>query len=394
MMTRLFTKGKNVTGERVLFNRDYLFVSKDSPEEFCLVGQFFLDIANPGKLKPAFYNWQDLSVVQQVTKLYDTNPDAFEIYEAIETNPREGWQHLPVNDNRRYFEQPTPAPVKEETMNKLKQFLANPYGMVFAGVTALVLLFTLVIVFDFVVVEPGEEVVLVDRPYFFGDSGVRKDTVTEGRKLVWFTTEPLAVNVKPITLSIQFDDLSTSNNSFLDFTSSVKYQITDAALYVSMFGKSEMFEQNLQRPYENIVRGAIQKRTMEDLMSKAEVPEQVDREISEKLIAIIEANKIPVRLIDVSLGKAKPNADVLSEMERTAVQEQRNKTLIKAQIAEVTRKAEQRARAEADNAYRNEMGLNSEEFIALETAKLYSAACVKAANCILSSGQALVTPVK
>lgn len=393
-MTKLHMKGKKVTGDQVQSNRDYLFVSKDSPEEFCLVGQFFIDDAKIGKLRPVFYNWQDLSVVKQVTKLYADDPDAFEIYEAVESIIRPGWQNLSVSDNRRYDEQPTPTPVKEETMNKLKQFLANPWGLGFAAVAALLLLMTAVIVFDFVIVEPGEEVVLVDRPYFFGDSGVRKETVTEGRKLVWFTTEPIAINIKPITLSIQFDDLSTSNNSFLDFTSSVKYQITDAALYVAMFGKSEMFEQNLQRPYENIVRGAIQKRTMEDLMSKAEIPEQVDREISEKLIAIIQANKIPVRLIDVSLGKAKPNADVLSEMERTAVQEQRNKTLIKAQIAEVTRKAEQRARAEADNAYRNEMGLNSEEFIALETAKLYSAACVKAANCILSSGQALVTPVK
>lgn len=68
-------------------------------------------------------------------------------------------------------------------------------------------------------------------------------------------------------------------------------------------------------------------------------------------------------------GKAKPNDNVLAQMNNTAAEQQR--------------KLEQEAKADADNAYRNKMGLSPELYLARQLAEIQAEACKAAVACYL-----------
>ena len=52
-------------------------------------------------------------------------------------------------------------------------------------------------------------------------------------------------------------------------------------------------------------------------------------------------------------------------------------------IAEQQRKLEQEATADADNAYRNKMGLSPEQYLARQLAEIQAEACKKAVACYM-----------
>lgn len=245
------------------------------------------------------------------------------------------------------------------------------------------------------VVEPGHELVINDKPYFFGHEGVRPETVKEGRVLLFNTSSAIPVRMTPQSVPVKFDDFSSSDNILLDFESTIQYKYKDPVDLVKNFG-TDWFDNNVLRQYTAIVREAIKKRTMTDMMSNVTAATAVDNEVTAALQQLVVDAKLPIEIIGVSLGRAKPNPNVLEQMNETAAQQQRERTLIAATAAEKERKKEQVAKADADNAYRNAMGLSSEQFLALEAAKLYAAACAAQGSiCIVTSGQQPITlPLK
>jgi len=235
-------------------------------------------------------------------------------------------------------------------------------------------------------VEPGHELVIIDKPYFFGSSGVRDETLKQGRILLFRTSDVEPVRMTPQSYNVKFDDLSSADNILLDFESTIQFKITDAKVLVSKFGSKDWFVNNLQRQYMSIVREAVKKETMTDMMSNAETSTRVDTYVTDALQKLVAESKLPIAILGVTLGRAKPNDNVLLQMNETAAQQQRNKTLIAATAAEEQRAKEQTAKAAADNAYRNALGMNSEQFIQLEAIKRYSEACAKSERCIVTPG--------
>lgn len=270
-----------------------------------------------------------------------------------------------------------------------KRFAVSGFiiAMVLAAVTVLVVAFSFIswlFFMESVTVQPGEEAVLVDRPYFFGQEGVRKEVLREGRELIWVTTDAIKVNKLPESKPVPLDDFSSSDNILLDFETSIQLRVVDSRDLIQNFG-AEWFNNNVRPQYISIVREAVKKRSMSDMMSNPAVAAQVDAEVTRGLEQLIRTNRIPVQIINVAMGRAKPNKSVLDQMNETAAQQQRNKTLIAATAAEVQRKEEQKAKAEADNAYRMEMKLDTREFVQLQTAKIYADACKEAKNCVFSA---------
>lgn len=233
-------------------------------------------------------------------------------------------------------------------------------------------------------VEPGHELVIIDKPYFFGSSGVRDEVLKDGRILLFVTSAVEPIRKTPQSYNVKFDDLSSADNILLDFESTIQFQITDSKTLVSKFGAKDWFANNLQRQYMSIVREAVKKETMTNMMSDADTSTRVDTKITDELQKLVAQSKLPIMVIGVTLGRAKPNENVLLQMNETAAQQQRNKTLIAATAAEEQRAKEQTAKAKADNAYRNDLGMSTEQFIALESIKQFSAACRGAANCIVT----------
>jgi regulator of protease activity HflC (stomatin/prohibitin superfamily) len=238
-------------------------------------------------------------------------------------------------------------------------------------------------------VEPGHHGVIIDKPYFWGNEGVRKEPLTDGRKLLWRTSSLQAVRMTPQSIPVKVDDYSSSDNILLDFETTIQVRVIDAVRLVGEFGDG-WFDNNIKQQYLAIVRDAVKKRTMTDMMSNVKTAKDIDDEITAALNSLIKDAKLPIALIGVSTGRAKPNEAVLLQMNETAAQQQRQKTLVAATLAEIDRKKEQVAKAEADNAYRNAMGLSPDMFIQLESIKRWSEACLKAATCIVNpNGQVL-----
>jgi regulator of protease activity HflC (stomatin/prohibitin superfamily) len=237
-------------------------------------------------------------------------------------------------------------------------------------------------------VEAGEEGVITDKPYFFGRDGVREQPLKDGRVLLFKTSSMSKVRMTPQAVDVNFDDLSSADNILLDFSSSIQYQFTDSVSLIKNFGAQNWFTANIERQYMAIVRDVVKRYTMTQMMSDSTTAAEVDADITKKLQALVVEAKMPLRIMNVSLGRAQPNANVLAQMNETAAQQQRKKTLVEAEAAEIQRKKEQMAKADADNAYRNSIGLSPEQFVRLEAIRRYSDACAKSERCIVTSGQA------
>jgi regulator of protease activity HflC (stomatin/prohibitin superfamily) len=245
-----------------------------------------------------------------------------------------------------------------------------------------------------IIVEPGHHAVLIDKPQFLGSEGVRAEPLKEGRKLVWDTTTHVLVRMQPQSFSVKFDDLMTSDNTPLDFESSIQYRVTDAVKLVDRFGLDGWFTNNVEPQYRTLVRLAVKKHTMPMIMSDVPTAQTIDDEVTAGLQKLIKDSGLPIQLDGVSLGRASPNEGLMAQMNETAAQQQRKKTLVEAEAAEIQRKKEQIAKAAADNAYRNEMQLSPDQFVQLEAVKRYSDACSKAGStCLISVGGGDTPPV-
>lgn len=257
---------------------------------------------------------------------------------------------------------------------------------ILGGVLALLALLVGIFVWAFFmhteVVEPGHQLVVNDKPYFFGHEGVRSEPITEGRILLFNTSTAEVVRMTPQSTTIVIDDFSSKNNILLDFGTTVQWRVANSVTLVKSFGVKDWFNNNLHNQYLAIVRDAVKKRTMEEMMSDPNTAAEVDNEVTAGVRKLVADEGLPIVILNVSLGRAKPNENVLRQMNETAQQEQRKKSLIAATDAENQREKEQTAKARADNAYRNAMSLSPEQFINLEAIKRFSEACEKS-TCVI-----------
>lgn len=235
-------------------------------------------------------------------------------------------------------------------------------------------------------VEPGQNLVVIDKPYFVGSGGIRQEPVKEGRIMLWMTSDVIPVIVTPQAVGVRFDDISTKDNSLLDFNTIVQVQVIDPVGLIRDFGVN-WFENNLSGEYGNIVRRSVKMHTFGEVMSDAAVGETIDQEVTMRFADYVKSSlKGYVKVVGFAAGRAHPDDAVMAQVNQTSKEQERKRTLIEATEAEKKREEEQRARAVADNAYRNEMKLDTAQFVALEQAKILGAACQKAANCIVTSG--------
>lgn len=218
---------------------------------------------------------------------------------------------------------------------------------------------------------PGEEAVLVKKPIIFGEGGIDPTPVRTGRKFVALSTDHVIVNVQPQQFDINFDDLMTSDTVPLDFHGALRLQVTDSVTLIRDFG-ANWFDNNIKTEWASRTRDAVKRHPHGELLTTS--IEQVDTEVEKALAAHIEREKIPVRLLGVTAGRANPPAAVAEQRIQTATQQQRIQTETQKRLAEVARKEAEQARAEADNAYRQEMTISPEQFVQLEMLKISASA--------------------
>lgn len=246
-------------------------------------------------------------------------------------------------------------------------------------------------------VEPdaGHEAVLVRKPLIFGSGGVDATPVKTGLKYVAFTTTGIDVNMQPMRVDIEFTDLMTSDGVPIDFHAVLTLQITDSVKLVRDFGqdtaggKPGFWMRNLDQPYRTAVRDAVKAHGMNEMAIQATAAEQVDRVVTEHLLLIIKESGVPVRVLDMSLGRANPPDAILHQRVETAAQEQRINTEKQKKLAEDQRKMAEESRAAADQAYNQKMGLNSEQYVALQAIQMQREVCAKGSCTFLYGGNAV-----
>ena len=78
-----------------------------------------------------------------------------------------------------------------------------------------------------------------------------------------------------------------------------------------------------------------------------------------------KVKEIPIKVVSVTTGAARPNKDQLDEMNQTAAAIQKTKTQERLKEMETVREAAEKQRAKADKAYMREMNLTADQYIQL-----------------------------
>lgn len=234
-------------------------------------------------------------------------------------------------------------------------------------------------------VDPGTRGVLVSKPILFGSGGIIGE-VAQGSEWVAHTTDLWTVNVKPTQYELALTDIMSRDGVPLDFHAVARMQVTDATVLIRDFGV-DWYRQNVEMAFSAAVREQVKQYGMNETAIAVTAITAIDKAVHEKLDAHLKAERIPVRLLDVTVGRANPPDAVKSQRIETAAQEQRVNTEHQRKLAEDSRMEAERSKAAADNAYRNAMGLDSAQFVQLEQVKAIRDVC-GGGKCILTLGAA------
>jgi len=274
----------------------------------------------------------------------------------------------------------------------LKKAVLVMVGGVFAAMAALSACST-------VQPDAGHEAVLVRKPLIFGSGGVDPTPVKTGLKYVAFTTSGVDVNMQPRRIDSEFNDLMTSDGVPIDFHAVISLQVIDSVKLVRDFGADVGQEgvpgfwiRNLDQPFRTAVRDSVKAHGMNEMAIQATAAEAVDKVVTDHLLSIVKETGVPVKILDVSLGRANPPDAILHQRVETAAQEQRINTERQKKLAEDQRKAAEESRAAADQAYNQKMGLNTEQYVALQAIQMQRDVCAKGGSCTFIFG-ANATPL-
>lgn len=232
--------------------------------------------------------------------------------------------------------------------------------------------------------DAGHEAVLVRKPLIFGSGGVDPTPVKTGLKYVAFTTSGIDVNMQPRRIDSEFTDLMTSDGVPIDFHAVITLQVIDSVKLVRDFGAEigangtpGFWLRNLDQPFRTAVRDAVKAHGMNEMAIQATAADEVDRVVTDHLLNIVKETGVPVKILDVSLGRANPPDAILHQRVETAAQEQRINTEKQKKLAEDQRKLAEESRAAADQAYNQKMGLNTEQYVALQAIQMQREVCGK-----------------
>jgi regulator of protease activity HflC (stomatin/prohibitin superfamily) len=256
-------------------------------------------------------------------------------------------------------------------------------------------------------VEPqnGEEAVWLMHPYLFGHGGVDPIPVKAGLSWGALTSQGIIVSVLPQRVDMSFDDMMTKSGVPVDFHVVITFRILDSVALVNNFGADinkdkdgnesyGFWIRNLDQPIRTAVRDSVKKREMQEMAIDQSAADVVGQEVKLAAIALVQKLKLPIELMDVNVGRVNPPDAIKTQRIETATQEQRRITEQQRKLAEDQRRAAEISRAAADNAYREAIGMNQEQFLRLETIKMQDRVCtVKGSNCIFLIGGTGVNPI-
>lgn len=219
--------------------------------------------------------------------------------------------------------------------------------------------------------DAGQEAVKVHKPWFFGTGGVDMTAVETGLEYTWLSTDYVIVGMLPTKYDEKLDDVTSNDNTLLDFNTQIQLQVQDNKSPVLIKNYGENWYTNvIQEVYRNTVRNYISKFGPFDLMSNREVLDSINIAVKKDMenhIATLtkKSGELPITVVNVLVGRAIPNDMQKAEMNRTAAATQAKRTEESRKEMLEAKEAAERQRAIADKAYQEELGLTTDQFIQL-----------------------------
>ena len=115
--------------------------------------------------------------------------------------------------------------------------------------------------------------------------------------------------VVPMRIDVEFSDLMTMDGVPINFHYVLTEQVTDSVKLVRDFGQDftgnlpGFWISNLEQPYRAAVRDAVKAYGMNEMAIQATAAEAVDKVVTEHLLTVIKETGVPVRVLDMSLGR-------------------------------------------------------------------------------------------
>ena len=224
-------------------------------------------------------------------------------------------------------------------------------------------------------VDGGEEGVFIKQPYFFGDGGVVEEPLRQGSEWKVFSTNFVKYSIVNTKYSVAFDDIATDEATPLDITAHIILKIKE--------GKSptlhknygvDWYKNNVLETFSKHVRNFVSMHDMRTLISERDCYEVIEKTLKDDMTnyfaELSQAKEFPIEVINVVIDKAKPNNNVLEELNNTAIYMQQKQTEIMKQDMQKERKKTEHLRALADKEYQLTMGFTPSQFIALRGLEL------------------------
>ncbi len=222
--------------------------------------------------------------------------------------------------------------------------------------------------------DAGHEVVLVKKPWFFGHGGVVPTPVTTGRTWAAVTTDGVDVSMQPQRFEEDMSDTMSADGVPLGFHAVITLQVADSVELVKDFGPN-WYQNNVEQQFMQDIRQSVRKHAMNEVAINPTAIDAIDNEVRSELQNFFVTSHIPVRILTMTVGRAIPPDAIRDQRIQTAAQEQRIQTEKEVTLAEEQRAKAEAARAVADNAYRQAIGLSPEQFIELQRIQMQLQVC-------------------
>ncbi len=221
-----------------------------------------------------------------------------------------------------------------------------------------------------ITVEAWEEAVKVHKPFLFWDGWIDKDPIKTWSDITWVSTDAIKLNMLPVQYPENFDDVMTSDNVPVDFSWYIKIKILEwkSPEIIQNIWK-DWYENNIKEIFRTQLRDTIAKHNMTSLTTRQELLSVIQKDVIDYMKKFVSDKKYPIDIQEVILWKINPPDRIKEQLAETAAQQQRVKTEQEKTKAEVERKNSETQRAIADNAYRNSLGLTTEQFMQLQNLK-------------------------
>ncbi|GAP71324.1 hypothetical protein SAMD00024442_102_2 [Candidatus Symbiothrix dinenymphae] len=220
-------------------------------------------------------------------------------------------------------------------------------------------------------VDGDECAVFVKKPWFFGSGGVSKSVLLEGSEWAAWTTDNVKFKTSPVKYEEKFDDVFSDDGTPVDLQANFILQVDASQAYILLknYG-ADWYSNVVKETGRKYVRDRISQREFYKLLSDREIYDEIEADVIEKTIAYFktlnELKPFPVHVVNVVCDRARPNLAVMEEIDRTASNIQAKKTEDEKFNMQVAREKSEKQRALADRAYRTNLGLSGQEFIALK----------------------------